>query len=57
MLLKISNVSKSYGKTRALIDFKTVLTPGKHTIPAKIILRTLTDSWVHGTYTVEIEVK
>ncbi len=33
------------------------LTPGTHTIPAKIILRTLTDSWVHGTYTVEIEVK
>ena len=28
MLLRISNVSKSYGKTRALIDFKTVLTPG-----------------------------
>ncbi|MBR2410645.1 MAG: hypothetical protein IKB08_02860 [Clostridia bacterium] len=34
------------------------LTSGKHTVPAKIILRTLTDSWIHGTsYTVEIEVE
>ena len=30
---------------------------GKHLIPAKIVLRTLTDSWVHGTYTIEIEVE
>lgn len=30
---------------------------GKHSIPAKIVLRTLTDSWVYGTYTVEIEVE
>ena len=30
---------------------------GKHQIPAKIVLRTLTDSWVHGTYMIEIEVK
>lgn len=34
------------------------LTSGKHTVPAKIILRTLTDSWIHGSsYTVEIEVE
>ncbi len=33
------------------------LTSGKQTIPAKIILRTLTDSWIHGTYSVEIEVE
>ncbi len=31
--------------------------PGTYEIPAKIVLRTLTDSWVHGTYTVKIEVK
>lgn len=33
------------------------LEKGKQTIPAKIVLRTLTDSWIHGTYTIEIEVK
>lgn len=33
------------------------LTKGKHTIPAKIVLRTLTDSWIHGSYSIEIEVK
>ncbi len=33
------------------------LEKGKHTIPAKIVLRTLTDSWIHGTYSIEIEVK
>lgn len=31
--------------------------PGTYEIPAKIVLRTLTDSWVHGTYTIKIEVK
>ncbi len=34
-----------------------VYSAGVHKIPAKIVLRTLTDSWIHGTYTVEIEVK
>lgn len=33
------------------------LTPGKHTVPAKIVLRTLQNSWVYGEYTMEIEVK
>ncbi len=33
------------------------LTPGVHQIPANIVLRTLTDSWVYGTYTIDIEVK
>lgn len=33
------------------------LQPGINTVPAKIVLRTLTDSWVRGTYTVEIQVE
>lgn len=33
------------------------LTPGRHTVPAKIMLRTLQNSWVYGEYTMEIEVK
>lgn len=33
------------------------LTSGTHTVPAKVILRTLTDSWVYGSYTVDITVK
>ncbi len=36
---------------------KSDLTKGIHTIPAKIVLRTLTDSWVYGNYTIEIEVE
>ena len=36
---------------------KAELTKGIHTIPAKIVLRNLTDSWVYGNYTIEIEVK
>lgn len=52
----VMNIDKTAAYAVPVID-ETVLTPGKHTIPAKIILRTLTDSWVHGTYTVEIEVK
>ncbi len=32
------------------------LKSGKNTVPAKIVLRTLTDSWVRGSYTVDIEV-
>lgn len=33
------------------------LQPGINTVPAKIVLRTLTDSWVRGTYTIEIQVE
>lgn len=33
------------------------LTQGRHTVPAKIVLRTLQNSWVYGEYTMEIEVK
>ncbi|MBQ4645167.1 MAG: hypothetical protein IJB72_05375 [Clostridia bacterium] len=36
---------------------KSDLTKGIHTVPAKIVLRTLTDSWVYGNYTIEVEVK
>ena len=32
------------------------LKPGVNTVPVKIVLRTLTDSWVRGEYTVEIRV-
>lgn len=52
----VMNIDKTAAYAVPVFD-GTELTPGKHTIPAKIILRTLTDSWVHGTYTVEIEVK
>lgn len=33
------------------------LKPGKHTVPAVIKFRTLKDSWVYGTYEMEITVK
>ena len=33
------------------------LKKGENTVPAKIILRTLTDSWVRGEYTITINVK
>ena len=52
----VMNIDKTAAYAVPVFD-AAELTPGKHTIPAKIILRTLTDSWVHGTYTVEIEVK
>ena len=52
----VMNIDKNAAYAVPVFDGQE-LTPGKHTIPAKIILRTLTDSWVHGTYTVEIEVK
>lgn len=52
----VMNIDKNAAYAVPVLDGQE-LTPGKHTIPAKIILRTLTDSWVHGTYTVEIEVK
>jgi hypothetical protein len=32
------------------------LEKGVNTVPVKVILRTLTDSWVRGEYTVEIRV-
>ena len=32
------------------------LKKGVNTVPAKVILRTLTDSWVRGEYTVQIRV-
>ena len=32
------------------------LKPGVNTVPVKVVLRTLTDSWVRGAYTVEIRV-
>ncbi len=52
----LMNIDKSAAYAVPFLD-SVELEPGKHTIPAKIILRTLTDSWVHGEYTVEIEVK
>lgn len=52
----VMNIDKTAAYAVPVFD-GAELTPGKHIIPAKIILRTLTDSWVHGTYTVEIEVK
>lgn len=52
----VMNIDKTAAYAVPVLD-GVELTPGTHTIPAKIILRTLTDSWVHGTYTVEIEVK
>ncbi len=51
------DIDKTAAYAVPVFDDIEELEPGVHTIPAKIILRTLTDSWVHGTYTVEIEIK
>lgn len=52
----VMNIDKSAAYAVPVFDDVTY-SSGKHTIPAKIVLRTLTDSWIHGTYTVEIEVE
>ena len=52
----VMNIDKTAAYAVPVFD-GAELEPGTHTVPAKIILRTLTDSWVHGTYTVDIEVK
>ena len=52
----VMNIDKTAAYAVPVLD-NTELEKGTHTIPAKIILRTLTDSWVYGTYTIEIEVK
>ncbi len=52
----VMNIDKTSAYAVPVFD-NVDLTPGIHQIPAKIVLRTLTDSWVHGTYTIEIEVK
>ncbi len=52
----VMNIDKNSAYAVPVFD-NIDLTPGIHQIPAKIVLRTLTDSWVHGTYTIEIEVK
>lgn len=52
----VMNIDQSAAYAVPVID-GAELAPGKHIVPAKIILRTLTDSWVHGTYEIEIEVK
>lgn len=52
----VMNIDKNSAYAVPVFD-NVELTPGVHQIPAKIVLRTLTDSWVHGTYTIEIEVE
>lgn len=52
----VMNIDKTAAYAVPVLD-GTELEKGTHIIPAKIILRTLTDSWVYGTYTIEIEVK
>lgn len=52
----VMNIDQSAAYAVPVID-GAELAPGKHIVPAKIILRTLTDSWVHGTYEIEIEVE
>lgn len=39
-----------------VIDDPASMAPGTYTVPAKIVLRTLTDSWAYGSYTVQITV-
>lgn len=36
---------------------KASYSAGTHKVPAKIVLRTLTDSWIYGTYTIDITVE
>jgi len=36
---------------------KASYSSGTHKVPVKIVLRTLTDSWVYGTYTIDITVE
>lgn len=50
----VKNLSSSAAYAEPIIDGE--LTPGKHTVDARIILRTLTDSWVYGTYKMDIMV-
>lgn len=51
----VMNIDKTAGYAVPVFG-NTEYEPGTHTIPAKIVLRTLTDSWVYGEYTVEIQV-
>lgn len=51
----VMNLDKTAGYAVPVFD-GTEFESGTHTIPAKIVLRTLTDSWVYGEYTVEIKV-
>lgn len=52
----VMNIDQSAAYAVPVFDNVTY-SSGTHTIPAKIVLRTLTDSWVHGTYTIQIEVE
>ncbi len=51
----VMNIDKTAGYAVPVFDGLD-LEPGKHTVPAKIVLRTLTDSWAYGEYTIEVEV-
>lgn len=51
----VMGIDKTAGYAVPVLD-GIELTEGKQTVPAKIVLRTLTDSWVYGEYTVDIEV-
>lgn len=51
----VMNIDKTAGYAVPVFDGLD-LEPGVHTVPAKIVLRTLTDSWVYGEYTIEVEV-
>ena len=52
----VMNIDKTAAYAVPVLD-GVELEKGTYTIPAKIILRTLTDSWVYGSYSIEIEVK
>ena len=49
------NVEDSEGYAVPVVDGVN-WKPGVNTVPVKIVLRTLTNSWVKGEYTVDIRV-
>ena len=40
-----------------VLDGLNALSPGQHSVPAKIVFRTATDCWAYGKYTVDITVQ
>lgn len=53
----VGGIDSSCAYAVPVLDNLDLSKPGTYTVPAKIVLRTLTDSWVHGKYTVEVLVK
>ena len=52
----VMNINSSSAYAVPVLD-GIELHKGENTVPAKVILRSLTDSWVRGDYTVVITVK